>query len=267
GVLSSPLNPEIRAIELTSFVGSVAGPGSEVGPWVLLARIAQDLDRLPLGVAEVGRHDHLDPCEQVARGLLRLHAAPLQPQHASARRAGCDLDLDAGPVEGRHRDGRPEGRLREGHRQVEHEVVAVALEDRVPRDAHREDEVAALPTGTGVGALAAQADLLPVLDPRRDLGVDLLAVHVEGDGAPFDRVTEAQRGLGGQVRALLRAAGRRAEARSLATETGATTATEHREDVLQVRLATAPAEGGAAPGAVTHARTATPSAGEGAEDV
>src|SRR5699024_9322414 len=35
----------------------------------------------------------------------------------------------------------------------------------------------------------------------------------------------------------------------------------------QVRLATAPAEGGAAPGAVTHARTATPSAGEGAEDV
>src|SRR5690606_16439762 len=97
-------------------------------------------------------------------------------------------------------------------------------------------------------------------------GVDLLAVDVEGDRAPLDGIAEGEPRAGGDVGALLRAAGR-TEAGALPTEAGWPAPTEHREDVLEVRLtAPTPGEGGAAPGAVAHPGAA-PAPAEGGEDV
>src|SRR5205085_997227 len=62
--------------------------------------------------------------------------------------------------------------LVEGHRDVDREVVRLALEDLVGAHLHHDEQVAgraALLTRT---ALAAQADLLAVLHPRGDAGLD-----------------------------------------------------------------------------------------------
>ena len=83
----------------------------------------------------------------------------------------------------------------------------------MPLDRHREDEVALRRPGVALATLAAQPDLLPVLDPGGDLGRDPPALGGgQGDGRPLDGVPEAQRRAGLDVGAGPRPA-RRAEAR------------------------------------------------------
>ena len=81
---------------------------------------------------------------------------------------GATRTLTARAVEGRDRDRRAEGRLGEGDRQVDGEVVAVAAEDRVLLDGDGEDEVAGGRAGVTRLTLAAQPDLLTVLDAGGD---------------------------------------------------------------------------------------------------
>ena len=79
-------------------------------------------------------------------------------------------------------------------------------------------------------AFAGDTNLLPIFDARRHMGLELLAVHAQGDRGAFDRLTEGQGDLRLAVGTLLRArrllvfAARPAERRTCA---GACTAAEH----------------------------------------
>src|SRR6476469_8479891 len=243
GASSSGANPPIPAV--TSVPSrALEQLGAPVVSGILLA---QGLDGPARLVGQLLGYDDAHLREQVAVVVLALDPPPLDPQHPPAGRAGRDTDLDRLAGQGGDRDRRPEGGLGEGDRQVDGEVVAVAAEDRVRLDVDRQQQVPGRGTLVARAALAAQPDLLAVLDARRDAGRDAAAVAGrQRDGVALDRLPEAQRGAGGDVGAGTRA-GRRPEAGAeagLAAEATATAAApEHAaEDVLEVGL------GAAAPG-------------------
>src|SRR4051812_14659852 len=160
-------------------LGAASGSGAleEVGPRVVtVLRGGHPLDGLAGLVGQPLWHDDLHPGEEVAGVVAALDPATLEAQDATARGAGCHLHLDRPAVERRHRDGRAECGLREGDRQVEGEVVAVAPVDGVLVDRHGEDQVTCRRAGVSLTALAAQANPLTVLDARGDAGVDATEV-------------------------------------------------------------------------------------------
>ncbi len=92
---------------------------------------------------------------------------PLDAEQLPVLRARRHLERQA-PVGRRDLDRRPERGLVEAHRQLEHEVVAAALEELRALDTGDHEEVArrrAAPAGL---AFALQPDLRPVLHPGRD---------------------------------------------------------------------------------------------------
>ena len=96
----------------------------------------------------------------------------LEDAHLAGLRARRHLELELAG-ERRDRRGRPERGV--GHRQPQRrvQVVAVADEARVGPHAHDDERVAALAAAEAGVALAADADLLAVVDPGRDVDLEL----------------------------------------------------------------------------------------------
>src|SRR5450830_1701672 len=159
-----------------------------------------------LGVlAELLRHGDVDGDQQVPGGFAVLDAAAFDPERPAGGGAGGDPDPDLVAVDGRNLDVGAQGRLREGDRDVDAQVVAVAGVEIMGFHGDRDHEVAV--AGRAVLALAAHPDLLAVLDAGRDPHVDDLAVRfAQADGGAADGAGEGDAGGRGPVRALLRAA-------------------------------------------------------------
>ncbi len=103
--------------------------------------------------------------------LHRGHALPPQNPDVAGLSAGWNLDLDLA-VRARHRQRRPEGRLR--HRQLDGsvEVVAVALDAFLRLHANLDEEVAGRAAERALVALAPDSDALAVVDPGRNVDVE-----------------------------------------------------------------------------------------------
>ena len=179
------------------------------------------------------------PCRPLTPRPLTRSTRPLGVPGATLTRTGVPSSVGTD-------DRRAEGRLGEGDRQLDGEVVAVAAEHRVLVDGDGEDQVALGRAGVALGTLAAQPDLLAVLDPGRDLGRDPAALGgLQGDRGALDGVAEAQRRAGLHVGTGPWAARRAEPGERVGAATRATGAagaggppTEHlREQVVEVGLA------------------------------
>src|SRR5262245_23529900 len=151
-----------------------ATPLSEIRPRIVGPLRLQFLIEIALGRREIGRHDDLDLHELVAApAATRTHARhPVsgQAKRPSARGGRRDLHRNLAPQR-RHLDVCSEGRLGRGDRQLELDVVALALEERMGRDGHGEIEVT--PAAGRARALAGHAHALPRLHAGRNFHVEL----------------------------------------------------------------------------------------------
>src|SRR4051812_6688425 len=132
-----------------------------------LVELAQEAALL---VVEVARHEHVDqdPLVAVTASLQNRHAAAVQDDDLARLRPRRQLELLL-PVERRDREGGAERGLREREVDGRVDVVAFAHESLVGADLHLDIDVAC-PTADEPGVPhAGQADLLSVVDPRRDL--------------------------------------------------------------------------------------------------
>src|SRR4029453_13530828 len=77
-------------------------------------------------LAQLLRYDDVDGHQQVAGGLGVLDPAALDPQRAAGRRSRGNTDLDRLAVDRWYLNVCAQGRLREGDRNMDAEVVAVA---------------------------------------------------------------------------------------------------------------------------------------------
>src|SRR5262245_61384720 len=127
---------------------------------------------LKLIVAAFGQRDAY--ChEQIASSVLGRESLAPEPERASGTGAARDRELDR-PGKRRHPHLAAEHRLVERDRQVEPQVSALALEQRMRSNRHRDQDVTRAPAWTGE-PLATQPDLLAVGEPGRDFHLDLLA--------------------------------------------------------------------------------------------
>src|SRR5712692_7149927 len=126
---------------------------SEIGPRVVAPQALELRVELVLFGGQARRDHDLGPHELIAGApaLHARHAVARQAERPSASGAGRDLHRDAA-AQGRHFHRRAERRLRRGDRQLDLQIVALALEERVGRDVDDQIQIAA-----GVGAAAALA--------------------------------------------------------------------------------------------------------------
>ena len=135
-------------------------------------------EELALALRELRGHDDVDDHVQVATSRAA------QPRHALAAKADLVAGLDAGgdgdllgPLDGRNRQRRAEGRLRERDRQLVEQLGAAAHELRVVANLDRHVEVAVRAAARARLTLALDRDPLAIVDARgnRDLEASLLA--------------------------------------------------------------------------------------------
>ena len=132
-------------------------------------------------------------------------AGAAHPQGATGGGAGRDLHRDGVAVQQRDRHGGAQHGFVEGDRHRDAQVRALGAPDRVLLDVEGQQQIAGGgPAGTGT-ALAAQADLLPVMHSRRDAGGDRATVDRQPQIGAQRRVAEADAGPCGGVGALRRA--------------------------------------------------------------
>src|SRR5262245_1571361 len=134
-------------------------------PGVLLDQLLRLLVRPPL------RDDHFH--DQVLIPAPGPHAGQANPRPAGC--AGGYLHGHALAVDRRHFDLPAQHRLRDADRDVDEDILAFAAEVRVRVHADADDDV--LP----VFPLTGDAQLLPVLEPGRDLDVDLPVADAQPD--------------------------------------------------------------------------------------
>src|SRR2546422_3173427 len=129
---------------------------------------------LPICRREVRGHDdlHLDELVAGPAAFHARHPVPGQPERAAAGGAGWDLHRDLA-AQGRHFHGGAERRLRRRDGKLEVEVVAPALEERVPGHGH--DQVEVTTPARRPAALAGYAHALARADAGGDLDVELAA--------------------------------------------------------------------------------------------
>src|SRR5690606_33718889 len=212
--------------------------------------------RLPLDVR--GDRD-LDGDVEVAGALGGLQALAAHAQGATGGSARGDLHRDGAAVQQRDGQGGAEHRLVEGDGHRDLQVRAVGAPHGVLLDVEREQQVSCRAAAGAGPALAAQADLLPVVDACGDAGGDGPPVDVQPDLGAQRRVAEGDLRAGGGVLAL---GGAGLEAgRSPAAEACAGLAAEHLQQVVEVGVRAASAAGGVA------ARGAVAAAEHGGEDV
>src|SRR3954447_8038250 len=132
-----------------------------------LVELAQEAALL---VVEVVRHEDVDkdPLVAAAVALQDRHAAPAQDDDLARLRPRRQLELLL-PVERRDRERGAERGLRERQVDGRVDVVAFAHESLVGTDLHLDIDVAGPPADEPGVPRAGQADLLAVVDPRRDL--------------------------------------------------------------------------------------------------
>src|SRR3974390_864481 len=147
----------------------------EAGSWIVV--------RLPLGgeilerlIGLVGQGDD-EPHVEIA-GLLiapRRNALALETQDRARVGVGghCQCDLAA---QRRHGHLPPQNRFLERNREVELQVVALPREIGGRGYGHRQKDVSGRAAVDTLSALALQADLLPVLEARRDFHVEVATV-------------------------------------------------------------------------------------------
>src|SRR5437899_3066372 len=147
---------------------------SEIRAGIVTPQRLEFFVELALGRREIGRHDDLDLHELIpaaaAAGADTRHPIGGQPERPPARRGRRDLHRDFASQR-RHLDVRAQRRLGRRDRQLELDVVARPLEERVRGDRHGEIEVAA--AAADAGALAGHAHALSRLHTGRDLDVEL----------------------------------------------------------------------------------------------
>src|SRR5512139_120641 len=140
-------------------------------------RVLERLDRLARLALELSGYDDVDRDQQVALGpVATCHTPALDPERAAVGGAGGQSQRHGGAGEGRHLDLSAEGGLREGHRDRQGEVVALAAEQPVRAHVHADEQVAGRAAALAACALALEPDALAVADPGRD-------AHREGAGA------------------------------------------------------------------------------------
>src|SRR5438552_5519 len=119
---------------------------SEIRAGIVTPQRLEFFVELALGRREIGRHDDLDLHELIpaaaAAGADTRHPIGGQPERPPARRGRRDLHRDFASQR-RHLDVRAQRRLGRRDRQLELDVVARPLEERVRGDRHGEIEVAA----------------------------------------------------------------------------------------------------------------------------
>src|SRR5438034_3927202 len=142
----------------------------------LLAREAGELlEQLPLPGRELARRldDHADDLVSPAVAVQVGDAAPLQREDLARLGASGHLDPRLA-LERRHIDLHPQGRLREAERDLAHDVVPLAHEERMLAHAEHDVEVAGC-AGVRPGlAFAAQLESGAAVDAGRDLDVELV---------------------------------------------------------------------------------------------
>src|SRR5262245_47579247 len=174
---------------------------------IVAAQRLQFFVQLTLRRRRARRHDDLRAHELVAGApaLDARHAVAGQPECPAARGARRHLHRDLSP-EGRHLHAGAQHGLGRRDRQLEVDVVALALEERMRRDGDNQVEIAAA-TGGG-GAFAGDPNPLARANTRRDLHVERarhavpaaavarrarLSVHVAGAVAGRTRLVELHR--------------------------------------------------------------------------
>src|SRR6516164_1265671 len=131
--------------------------------------------RFEFRIVAVGQHDSGGDEEVAARaGRLRQPLA-LEAEGATAGRILRDRQLDR-TGQGGHPHLPAQHRLIERHREVDPQIAAIDLEQRMRGDADGDQEITGLVTGRAL-ALPLQADLLAVGDAGGDLDVELLAAR------------------------------------------------------------------------------------------
>src|SRR5438034_912099 len=166
---------------------------SEIRAGIVTPQRLEFFVELALGRREIGRHDDLDLHELIpaaaAAGADPRHPIAGQPERPPARRGRQDLHRDFAPQR-RHLDVGAQCSLGRRDRQLELDVVALPLEERVRGDGHGEIEVAA--AAGDAGALAGHAHALSRLHAGRDLHVELSPSPLPAAAAkiPEDRAEE-----------------------------------------------------------------------------
>src|SRR3990170_9167222 len=157
---------------------------SQVGPGVLGPEALQLLEQGLLPGGEPRGQHHLDLHVLVARASTfeMRHPIAREPEGLPAGGLGGDLHRDAS-LERRHSNLGPQGGF--GHRQwqLQVEVVALPLEERVGAHRHAEVEVSVPDTRHPYVRAGVYA--------RRDFHLQAAAVHGEGPPASAERVFEA----------------------------------------------------------------------------
>src|SRR5439155_1088168 len=127
------------------------------------------------------REAHVEVARRTALGVR--DAATAQPQPLPALAALRDLQLHA-PVGRGDGDGRAEHRLADRHRDLDGEILAVALDVRMRPDLDDEVEVARPAPAARRAAFALHANACPVAHAGRDLNRETLALlGLPGSGA------------------------------------------------------------------------------------
>ena len=131
------------------------------------------LEQLPLLLAEATRHGdvHEHALVAAAEALQHRHAAPAEHAHLAGLRARRELDLDRA-LERLDAHLRADRGLDDVQVDGREDVVALAHESRIRLDVHADVDVARAAAERAGMALAADPDLLAVVDARRDRDVE-----------------------------------------------------------------------------------------------
>src|SRR6267378_2883050 len=129
--------------------------------------------RLKFSIVPVGQHNTCGD-KQVARRSRRFwQPLALQPKGPAARGVLRYRQFDRA-TQGRHANFATEHRFIKRDRQIDAQVVTVDLEERMRRDADRDQEIAGAVAGRGV-ALPLQSDLLAGSDTSGNLDIEFFA--------------------------------------------------------------------------------------------
>src|SRR6185503_7340468 len=151
--------------------------------------------RLELLVGALRQH-YAHGGEQIAGAVFGFDPLALEAEGAAGTGAGGNRQIDRA-IERRHPDFAAEHGFVQRHRQIEPQIGAVRLEQRMRRDINHDQRVAGF-AGGARPALPFQADGLAAGDAGRDLDLDVLAgrqMHARLAAARGFRQRDGERGL------------------------------------------------------------------------
>jgi hypothetical protein len=154
--------------------------------------VGELLEQFALSRVELRRNFHEYPHVEITTHLLQLcgiksglerrQTLATQTQHPSGLCPFWNLELDLS-VERRHFDFRAEYGLDEGHRDLEMEIGAVSLEERMVAKNHHDVEIARFAPRDAGFALATDTQPRTIIDARRNLQLNRLLAF-DPTGAP-----------------------------------------------------------------------------------